>query len=133
VNKNVLGSVGPDGVVICEGPLGVLQAYSMDYKTVSMSALTSGDQRGEKEDWEAGDIRMDLETGRLICLRMAHYTFSEFFDMSDMPHMPWYVEDVLEGTVYTRTDDKISNEVYNAMETLGWAAEDHPDVEISGD
>lgn len=113
-----------------------LNGQVYDVKTVSpdwMASLTSGVQNRDKDDFESGDVRMDLETKRLIRLNCSLMTEEELWDRDDMEDMPWLVEDILSGQVYTRNDSRISMETFNAMETLGWASEDHPDVEIEGD
>ena len=100
-----------------------------EVKTVSMSTGYPFDE----VELAPGEIRLDLETGRLIELIGAHYTEDELLD-TDQIHMPWNVRDVLTGQVYVRGDDSIDLiKSWAEMEALAWAARDHPDIEIAGD
>jgi len=118
----------PDGVLICEGPLDTVRV--MEWLATTMS---SGGQV-DYSNYEAGEIRMDLKTGRLIRLSHTAITWDELYDRPDVPYdMPWIVEDVLSGDIYERTEEQISQETYNAMETLAWATLDDADLEPAGD
>ena len=134
--------IGPDAVILDVKDRVVGFA---EYKTTSRERLyTQASFSGmeirmaaqfakEKDEFEPEDIRMDLNSKRLVRLVKSHYTEDELFDMEDTYHMPWVVEDVLSGEIYTRLDVGLSDEVFNAMETLGWASDEHPDTEIAGD
>jgi hypothetical protein len=85
------------------------------------------------EDIVPNSIHMDRATDCLIVAVQPLYQ-----DYNDLPDdddwdMPWTVRDILSGQIYTRAESMIGSESFNEMEVLAWAAENHPDVEISGD
>jgi len=102
-------------------------------KTVNFQTVVARSTEYEFYDEPAGqEIRRDVRTWRLVILIQA------MFDREvDIPEehlsMPWLVKDVLEGHIYVLEIDRIGARIFNEMEALAWAAEDHPDVEIQGD
>lgn len=134
------GMIGPDAIVFGH----IHAAQAVEYKTVvmgsfssfenRMASMTSEDQSLGEDECEPNDIRMDDVSGRLVKLLAPHYSEEDLRTMEDPPmDLPWVVEDVLTGEIYTRVDTLLSFEIYNAMETLAWAAQDHPETEIAGD
>lgn len=83
-------------------------------------------------DFEVQQIRQVAPSMRLVILVVPMYRRD-----IDIPEyvetMPWVVKDVLSGEIYTVEENRFGDTVYNEMEALAWAAQDHPDFDLAGD
>jgi len=77
------------------------------------------------------EVRQDCDTLRLVILIQP--MFSQEVDIPEEHlSMPWLVKDILSGQIYGLEELRVGKRVYNEMEALAWAADDHPNIEILG-
>jgi hypothetical protein len=109
------------------------QSEKRDVQTAFYVAvmMTSGGQ-DDPHAIDEGQIRMDLDTNRLIILRTAIYDENSLANL-DRREFPWSVKDLLTGAIYLRNDDRFGEKVYAEMEAIAWAAQDHPEVDWLND
>jgi hypothetical protein len=105
---------------------------ALDYKTYR-GRLDGLVRALEEIDLAPGQYRKDAATGRYVRLVKPQWEEHEVPEGYE-DFVPWLVEDVLTGQGYMRAENMLWDEPpVPEMQVLAWAADDHPEIDISGD